>query len=72
MYLCEKALFVVQPNFYIYIDYKMRSYKIHNKTRKAVTWAGWGKLAPQGAARTRMYKKCGKKCFLGTKKSFPI
>jgi len=45
----------------------MRSYKIHNKTRKASHWAGWGKLAPQGAARTRMYKKCGKKCFLGTK-----
>ena len=37
------------------------------KTRKSVPWKGWGKLAPHGAERTRMYKKCGKKCFLGTK-----
>ena len=38
-----------------------------SKTRKAVAWKGWGKLAPKGVQRTRMYKKCGKKCFLGTK-----
>lgn len=37
------------------------------RTRKSVPWKGWGKLAPRGAERTRMYKKCGKKCFLGTK-----
>ena len=36
-------------------------------TRKAVPWKGWSKLAPKGKQRTRMYKKCGKKCFLGTK-----
>ena len=35
-------------------------------TRKQVVWSGWGKMAPFGAARTRMYRKCGKKCFLGT------
>ena len=35
--------------------------------RKHVPWAGWGKLAPHGKQRTTMYKKCGKKCFLGTK-----
>ena len=38
-----------------------------SKTRKHVPWAGWHKLAPFGAQRTRMYKKCGKKCFLGKK-----
>ena len=48
----------------------MVSYTRHSKTRKtrkSEPWAGWGKLAPKGAQRTRMYKKCGKKCFLGTK-----
>ena len=39
---------------------------MHHHTRKKVPWAGWSKQAPKGAARTRMYKKCGKKCFLGT------
>ncbi len=37
------------------------------RTRKQVPWAGWSKEAPFGAARTRMYRRCGKKCFLGTK-----
>ncbi len=40
---------------------------MHRKTYKKVPWAGWSKQAPFGAARTRMYKKCGKKCFLGKK-----
>ena len=50
-----------------------------HKTRKRVPWAGWGKISPKGKQRTRMYRRCGKKCFLGkkTKKnkrhtSFPI
>ena len=43
------------------------AYTKRNKTRKSVPWNGWGKLAPHGVQRTRMYKKCGKKCFLGTK-----
>jgi hypothetical protein len=33
---------------------------------------GWSKLSPSSKQRTAMLKKCGKKCFLGTKKSFPI
>ena len=41
-------------------------------TRKAVPWAGWGKLAPHGKERSKMLRDCGKKCFLGPKKSFPI
>uniref|UniRef100_A0A6C0LKT4 Uncharacterized protein n=1 Tax=viral metagenome TaxID=1070528 RepID=A0A6C0LKT4_9ZZZZ len=38
-----------------------------NKTRKRVPWSGWSKIAPSGKQRTQMYKKCGNKCFLGTK-----
>ena len=41
------------------------------KTRKRKT-SGWAKISPKGKARTRMLKKCGRKCFLGPKKSFPI
>ena len=36
-------------------------------TRKKVPWAGWHRQAPFGAQRTRMYKRCGKRCFLGRK-----
>ena len=36
-------------------------------TRKYVPWKGWSRNAPKGKQRTRMYRKCGKKCFLGTK-----
>ena len=43
-----------------------------HKTRKRVPWAGWGKISPKGKQRTRMYRKCGKKCFLGPNKSFPV
>lgn len=32
----------------------------------------WKKNAPGTHERTVMLKKCGKKCFLGPKKSFPI
>ena len=41
-------------------------------SRKAMPWAGWGKLAPKGHARTVMKRRCGSKCFLGPKKSFPV
>ena len=43
----------------------------NRKTRK-LPWSGWSKLAPKGKARTTMKRKCGKKCFLGPKKSFPV
>ena len=33
---------------------------------------GWKNQKPSYRQRTVMLKKCGKKCFLGTKKSFPI
>lgn len=40
-------------------------------TRKNRT-RGWSKQQPNKHQRTVMMKKCGKKCFLGSKKSFPI
>lgn len=42
------------------------------KMRKKVPWKGWSKQKPSTAQRTKMMRKCGKKCFLGPKKSFPI
>ena len=33
---------------------------------------GWKNEQPSYRQRSIMLKKCGKKCFLGTKKSFPI
>ncbi len=43
------------------------------QTRKKITTKGWSKLAPKTKKqRTSMLKKCGRKCFLGPKKSFPI
>ena len=53
---------------------------MHNKTRKLKTGIkgqgaylrGWKKAQPSLKQRTVMLKKCGKKCFLGPKKSFPI
>jgi hypothetical protein len=33
---------------------------------------GWSKQQPGAHQRTVMMKKCGKKCFLGPNKSFPI
>ena len=42
------------------------------KTRKNIPWTGWKSENPNSSQRTVMMKKCGKKCFLGPKKSFPI
>jgi hypothetical protein len=33
---------------------------------------GWAKQQPGTHQRTLMLKRCGKKCFLGPNKSFPI
>jgi hypothetical protein len=43
-----------------------------SKTRKNVPWSGWKREQPRFHQRTTMMNKCGKKCFLGSKKSFPI
>ena len=49
-----------------------RKTKSRTRKRKQVPWAGWGKIAPKGRERTEMKKRCGKKCFLGPDKSFPV
>ena len=41
------------------------------RTRKNVT-RGWKRQSPNFHQKTVMLKKCGRKCFLGTRKSFPI
>ena len=43
-------------------------------TRKQLTRTqkSWRKNNPIARQRTLMLKRCGKKCFLGSKKSFPI
>ncbi len=49
--------------------------KSHNtKTKRHTPHSvkGWAKRAPNTHQRTLMMKKCGPKCFLGPKKSFPI
>jgi hypothetical protein len=46
-----------------------------SKTRKdgrGSATRGWKYLRPGYHERTVMLKRCGKKCFLGPKKSFPI
>jgi hypothetical protein len=45
---------------------------ISTHKRRNVPWAGWSKISPKGHQRTIMLRKCGKSCFLGPKKSFPI
>jgi hypothetical protein len=45
------------------------------KTRKngrGSATKGWKNQKPSYRQRSVMLKKCGKKCFLGTQKSFPI
>ena len=43
-------------------------------TRKQLlkTFKSWRKNNPTARQRTLQLKRCGKKCFLGSKKSFPI
>lgn len=47
-----------------------------SKTRKNMgrgsATRGWKKEKPGYHQKTVMLRKCGRKCFLGTKKSFPI
>ena len=49
-----------------------------NQTRKTGVMGrgayvkGWAKQSPGLHQRTVMLKKCGKKCFLGANKTFPI
>ena len=51
---------------------RRRSRRRRRRTRRHMPWAGWARVAPGTHARTVMLRKCGKKCFLGPKKSFPV
>ena len=42
-----------------------------SKTRRSAT-RGWRREKPGVHQKTMMLKKCGRKCFLGPGKSFPI
>jgi len=42
------------------------------KTLKNSPVRGWKREKPGYKQRTTMFNKCGKKCFLGKNKSFPI
>ena len=42
------------------------------KTRRKSYLRGWSKQQPGTHERTLMLRRCGKKCFLGPKKTFPI
>lgn len=42
------------------------------KTRRKSYLRGWSKQQPGTHERTLMLKRCGKKCFLGPNKTFPI
>ena len=46
--------------------------RIRIRTRKNRSLRGWSKISPSQSDRTVMLHKCGKKCFLGPNKTFPI
>jgi len=48
-----------------------RTLKHHHNGRGSAT-RGWKSQKPGYHQRTVMLKKCGKKCFLGANKSYPI
>ena len=54
------------------MTYKGGKKRSMRKTRKNVPWRGWSKEKPSTAQRTKMMRDCGKKCFLGPHKSFPV
>jgi len=43
-----------------------------NRNGRGVATRGWKKQQPSTHQRTVMMQNCGKKCFLGPNKSFPI
>ena len=64
------------------LRHKIRSYRYNKKSKKKNSKyskkptlpspKGWGKMAPKsGKERSRVYKKCGKKCFLKPNKRKP-
>jgi len=50
----------------------MSQNKNTRKNRLRSPGKGWSKEQPNTRQRTTMLKKCGRKCFLGDKKSYPV
>jgi hypothetical protein len=46
--------------------------KTQNSKRRGSATRGWKNEQPSHRQRTKMLQTCGKKCFLGDNKSFPI
>ena len=53
-------------------SYKKRNGGATRKMHKKMPWSGWPKDKPSTHERTVMLEECGRKCFLGPEKSFPI
>lgn len=52
---------------------KLKSRALKTRVRGRGSYLkGWSEQKPSYRQRTVMFKKCGKKCFLGPKKTFPI
>ena len=51
---------------------KTRKHKNNKKTKKINIWKNWKQFTPNKTQRKKMYKRCGKKCFLGKNLSFPV
>jgi hypothetical protein len=49
-----------------------KTFKKRTSSGRGSATRGWKKEKPGYHQKTIMLKKCGKKCFLGSKKSFPI
>jgi len=52
--------------------YKKKSIRRTSKRGQGSFVRGWAKQSPGTHERTVMLERCGKKCFLGPQKSFPI
>lgn len=57
---------------FMYYIMAHKTLKKPKTTTKNVPWRGWKNVKPSYHGRTVMKEKCGKKCFLGPDKSFPI
>ncbi len=51
---------------------KRRNYRKYPISSYISRLKHWTRMSPGTHERTLMYRRCGKTCFLGTQKSFPI
>jgi len=67
----HKIFYKVVPVFGLSLCLKKIIY-INIREMHKLTKSLWRNQKPSYHQRTVMFKQCGKKCFLGTRKSFPI